>query len=177
MVVGAFRGLAATAGSFEKAGLDQIGLMDIFECALIFLDRSSQGFHPDRSSSKLVNDGEKNLTIHLIEPPRINAQPCQCVLGYSLGNSSRRLDLGIVAYPLDKPVHDPWGSASATGNLLRSLGIDRDPEDSSRPCHNRLQLHRRIKVQAVNKPKSVTKGRGQGTGPRGGPDERKSGEI
>jgi hypothetical protein len=41
MVVGALRGLAATAGSFEKAGLNQIGLMDIFERALILLDRSS----------------------------------------------------------------------------------------------------------------------------------------
>src|SRR2546422_4768885 len=103
MIEGQLRGLAATAGSFEEAGLNQIGLMDIFEGALVFLDRRRQGFHPDRSSSKLVDDGQKNLTIHLIKPRRIDTQPRERVLGYSLGNSSLRLDLGIVAHPFDKP--------------------------------------------------------------------------
>jgi len=128
MIEGQLRGLAATTGSFEEAGLNQIGLMDIFEGALVFLDRGRQGFHPDRSSSKLVDDGQKNLTIHLIKPRRIDTQPRERVLGYSLGNSSLRLDLGIVAHPFDKPVDDARGSASTTGNFLRSLGIDGDPE-------------------------------------------------
>ena len=104
MIEGPLRSLATTAGSFEETSLNQIGLMDIFEGALVFLDRSRQGFHPDRSSSKLVDDGQKNLTIHLIKPRRIDAQPCERVLGYSLGNSSLRLDLGIVAHPFDKPI-------------------------------------------------------------------------
>ena len=128
MIEGQLRGLAATAGSFEEAGLNQIGLMDIFEGALVFLDCGRQGFHPDWSSGKLVDDGQKNLTIHLIKPRRIDTQPRERVLGYSLGNSSLRLDLGIVAHPFDKPVDDARGSSSTTGNLLRSLGIDWDPE-------------------------------------------------
>lgn len=38
MIEGQFRGLAATSCSFKKAGLNQVGLMDIFESALVFLD-------------------------------------------------------------------------------------------------------------------------------------------
>ena len=38
MIEGQFRDLPPTAGSFEEAGLYQIGLMDILEGPLIFLD-------------------------------------------------------------------------------------------------------------------------------------------
>ena len=170
MIEGQFRGLAATAGTFEEAGLNQKGFMDIFEGALVFLNRGRQGFHPDRSASKLVDDGQKNLTIHLIKPRRIDAQPYERILGYSLGNSSLRLDLGIVAHPFDKPVDDARGSSSTTGNFLCSLGINRDPEHPRRACHDGLQLRWRIKLQAVDQTKSVPERGGQGTGPRRGPD-------
>ena len=46
MIEGLLRGLAPATGSFEEAGLNQIGLMDIFEGALVFLDRGRQRFHP-----------------------------------------------------------------------------------------------------------------------------------
>src|ERR1700675_4557891 len=74
MIEGPLRSLATTAGSFEETSLNQIGLMNIFEGTFVFLDRGRQGFHPDRSSSKLVDDGQKNLTIHLIKPRRIDSQ-------------------------------------------------------------------------------------------------------
>jgi hypothetical protein len=73
MIEGQFRGLPATAGSFEKAGLNQIGLMDVLKGAPIFLDCGRQGLRPDRSSGKLIDDGQKDPTIHLIEPRRIDA--------------------------------------------------------------------------------------------------------
>ncbi len=84
MIEGQLCGLAAAAGSFEEAGLNQIGLMDIFEGALVFLHCGSQGFHPDRSSCELVDDGQENLPIHLIKPRRIDAQPGERLLGNSL---------------------------------------------------------------------------------------------
>ena len=170
MIEGQLRGLAATAGSFEETGLNQIGLMDIFEGTLVFLDRSCQRFHPDRSSSKLVDDGQKNLTIHLIKPRRIDAQPCKRILGDSLGNSSLRLDLGIVAHPFDKPVDDARGSSSTTGNFLCSLGIDWDSEHPRRACHDGLQFRWRVELQTVDEAKSVPEWGGQGTGPGCGPD-------
>ena len=132
MIKSQLRGLAATASSFEEAGLNQIGLMDIFEGAFVFLDCGRQGLHPDRSSSKLVDDSQKNLTIHLIKPRRIDTQPCKRILGYSLGDSPLRLDLGIVAHPFDKPVDDARGSSSATGNFLapsESIGIPSTPAE------------------------------------------------
>src|SRR5262245_40035675 len=98
MIIGQLCGLTATAGSFEETGLNQIGLIDILKGALILLNCSRQRFHPDRSPGKLVNDGQKYLTIHLIKPRRIDAQPGKGISSYGLGDSSSRLDLGIVAH-------------------------------------------------------------------------------
>ena len=77
MIEGQLRGLAATAGSFEEAGLNQIRFMDIFEGAAVFLHCSCQRLYPDWSSSEFVDDGQKNLTIHFIKSRRIDPQPCK----------------------------------------------------------------------------------------------------
>ena len=81
MIESQLRRVATTTGSFEEAGLNQIGLMNIFERALVFLDRRRQRFNSHWSSGKFVNDGQKNLPIHLIKPGRIDTQPCKRVLG------------------------------------------------------------------------------------------------
>ena len=165
MIEGQLRGLAATPGSFKETGLNQIGLMDIFESTLVFLDCGCQRFHPNRSPSKLVDDGQKNLTIHLIKPCRIDAQPCKGILGDSLGNSSSRLDLSIVAHSFDQPVDNARSSSSPTSNFLRSIGIDWDSEHPRRACHDGLQFRRRVELQTVDEAKSVPERRGQALRP------------
>src|SRR4029079_12196459 len=177
MIEGQFCGLAPTAGSFEKSGLNQVGFMHIFEGALIFMKRSRQRFHPNRSSSKLVDDGQKNLTVHFVKPRGIDTQPGKCVLGDSLGNLSRRLDLSIVAHPLDQPIHDAWGSSRTSGNFPCAFGCDRNPEHPRRACHDGLQLRWRIKLQPVDKAKSVSEWGSQGPSPGRRSNQRKPRKI
>ena len=46
MIEGPLRGLAATTGSFEETGLNQIGLMDIFEGAFVFRTAAARDSYP-----------------------------------------------------------------------------------------------------------------------------------
>ncbi len=130
MIEGELRGLATTAGSFEEAGLNQIRFMDIFEGTAVFLHCGCQGLHPDWSSGELVDDGQKNLTIHLIKPCCIDTQPGKRILSDSLSDLSSRLHLSIVAYPLDQSIHNTRSSSRTTGNFARSIGIDGNSKHS-----------------------------------------------
>jgi len=91
--------------------------MDIFESTLVLLHCSRKRLDPDRSSPKFINDGEKDLAIHLIEPRRIDTQPSQRLLRNSLGNTALRLDLSVIAHPLDQSVDNTGGPASTAGNF------------------------------------------------------------
>ena len=75
-----FGDLSAAAGSFEVTGLDEVGLVDVFECAFVFLHGSRKRFHPNRPASKFVDNSQKNLPVHLIESGRINSQPDERIL-------------------------------------------------------------------------------------------------
>ena len=124
MCEGQLRGLAATASSFEEAGLNQIGLMDIFESAFVFLDRGRQRFHPDRSSAKLVDDGQRESCRSISSNPAVSTSSHASASWATVWvNASLRLDLGIVAHPFDKPVDDSRGSSGTTGNFMCSFWI------------------------------------------------------
>ena len=124
MLEGFFGNLPAAAGSFKVAGLNQIGLMDIFECTFVFLHGSGERFHADRSSSEFVDDGEENLPIHLIEPSRIDAEPGERLLRNQFCDPSFSLHLRIVPDPFNESVHDSGCAASTAGDFL-GAGLDR----------------------------------------------------
>ena len=177
MIKGQPRRLAPPAGPLEKARLNQIGFIDIFERAPVFLHGRRQGVHPDRSPSELVDDRQKNLAIHLIKTGRIDTQPCKRILGHSLGDLSLRLDLGIVPHPLDQADSQCVAFLEHVGQfppLRRSRsGFRATPLSVSRwsavPPESR--------TPAGERAKSVPQRGGQGPGPGRGPDERKPREI
>ena len=67
--------LPSASGSFEVPGLDEIGFMHVFEGVLVLLNRGGKGLDPDRASPELVDNGEEDLAVHLVESCRIDTQP------------------------------------------------------------------------------------------------------
>lgn len=75
MIERQLRGLSAAPGAIKKSGLNEIGLVDVFERALIFLNGRRKGLNPYGTSSKLFNNREQDLSIHFVKPCRIHTQP------------------------------------------------------------------------------------------------------
>src|SRR5215472_14602708 len=66
VVMRQFGDLSPAACSLEKPCLDQVGLINIFQGALILLNRRSQSLHADWSSAELFDDRDENFAVHLI---------------------------------------------------------------------------------------------------------------
>ena len=122
-----FRDLPASTGPVQKASLDEIGLVDVLEGALVFLNSGGERLHPTGPPTEFIDDRQEDVPIHLIETGGIDAQPRQGLLGDRSGNLSLRLHLRIVTDALDQPVDDARCAACAACDLRSALLVNGMP--------------------------------------------------
>src|SRR6476660_4826087 len=130
MIQGRLRDLPAATRSVEEAGLDQIGFVDVFKGASVFLDGGSQGLDSHWSTAEFVDDRQQDVAVHLVETGGVHPQPRERVLGHRSRDLSLRLHLRLVTNPCDEPVDEARRTTSATGNFLGPCLIDSYPEQA-----------------------------------------------
>ena len=73
MIERGLRDLPSPTGPVQKSSLDEIGLVDILEGALVFLNGGSERLHPHGSATEFIDNREEDMPIHLIETGCIDA--------------------------------------------------------------------------------------------------------
>ena len=81
MLVGAPGGRPAARGAVEEAELQEVGLVDVLDGVGLLGDGRSQGVHADRPAPELVDDGQKESAVHLVEAVGVDLEQRQGVRG------------------------------------------------------------------------------------------------
>src|SRR4030042_2577568 len=65
----------APRGTFQKAQLQQIGLIDIHDSIRFLADSSGYGVKPDGAAVELLYDGVQNFAVYLVETYGVHLEP------------------------------------------------------------------------------------------------------
>ena len=132
MIKSELRCLTASPGTVKIAGLNEVGLVHIFQCDFVLLNRRCQRFDPDRSPVELFDDRQQDFPVHIVKPGTVDSQPGQCLLSHLPRDMPLGFDLRIVPNPPDQAVHDPRSATGPPRNLrsaLESIEVPRTPAE------------------------------------------------
>ena len=87
-----------TGGAFDETFFDEEGFIDILDRSGIFSHRRSDGIEADRSAAELIDDGEQQFVVYLIETEGIDIECFEGVLGNLQIDFSVPFDLCEVTY-------------------------------------------------------------------------------
>ena len=122
---------ATTGCAIQKALVDEEGLDDIFERALVLANGRGEGLEPNGAPVELLDDGQQNGAVQAVESGGVDIQPLEGKLGLAAPHATRptrptRLGAGHlceIADPAKQPICDPRGAARARGgDALGSKG-------------------------------------------------------
>src|SRR5687768_10833954 len=74
VVVGELRRDSAPRRAVEEPDLQQEGLVDVLDGVGLLADRRRQRAHPHRPAAELVDDGEEQLAVDLVEPVLVHGE-------------------------------------------------------------------------------------------------------
>ena len=126
VVVGKFGGFAATRGAFDEAFLDEVGFVHILDRTCVFTHSGSNGVESDRTSTELINDGQQQFIIYLIETESIDIECLEGILGYLEIDLTVALDLREIAHTAQESIRDTRRSSGTTGYLTGGFLVDLD---------------------------------------------------
>src|SRR2546428_9720306 len=72
---------ATLRGADEESFLDEKGLEDVLDRVALLADGGRQRVEPDRPTGELVDDGEKQCTVHLVEARLVDVEEPERVPG------------------------------------------------------------------------------------------------
>ena len=114
MIVGELRGDASAGCAVQKSNLDEERFVDFLNCIRFFRERCRQRAHSDRPTLILLDDGEQQLAIDLVESMLVDFEHLERGLGSRKVDLPRAAHLGIVADPSQQAIRDAR-SARASG--------------------------------------------------------------
>ena len=114
------RGHSSARRAVEKADLDEERLVDFFDRVRLLGQRRRQRVHAHRPALVLLDDGQQQLAVDLVEAVAIDFQHLQRRLRRRLVDLARAAHLGVVAHAPQQAVGDARRAAAARGNLHRA---------------------------------------------------------
>src|SRR5262249_4609561 len=72
VLMGETRGHPSARRAVQKTNLQEIGLVDLFNCVFLFADRRRKRAQSHRPTIELLYDRQKQLAIDLVEPVRVD---------------------------------------------------------------------------------------------------------
>ena len=108
--------------------LEEVGLVDVLDRVGLLADRRREGVHADRPAAELLDDGEEEAPVDLVEAVGVDLEEGEGVAGDGGGDGALGPDLGEVAHPAQEAVGDAGGPAAAAGDLggaAASMGTPR----------------------------------------------------
>jgi hypothetical protein len=91
-------GFSTARCTFDESFLDEIGFIDILDGARIFSHGGSDRIESDGSATELIDDGQQQFVIYLVESESINIQRLECILSDVEVDSSVPFDLRKVSH-------------------------------------------------------------------------------
>ena len=127
----------APGGADQKPGLDEERFVDVLQGILFFADHRRQGIDADGSALELVDQGQQDAPVHLIEPKAVHRKNIERVVGHRPGNplvanvgAGDRLDFGTYQFATSESLQEFHIANPAVGiKRLQISGqeIIRDP--------------------------------------------------
>ena len=113
MLVGAARGGAAAGGAVEEAVLQEVRLVDVLDRVGLLADGRGEGVHARPAAAELLDDGEEEAAVHLVEAVGVDLEEGEGVAGDGDGDGAVGPDLGEVAHAAQEAVGDAGRPAAA----------------------------------------------------------------
>src|SRR5579859_1705205 len=159
----------ATAwGACDEAELQQVGFVDILDGFGVFTGAGGQRVQADGATIELLDDGQQQVAVGLVEADLVDLQRCQGRLSHLACDDAVGAHLGIVAHALEQAVDDTRGAARAACDLFNALFIGRDFEDARRTGQDLFERGSLVVLHAVNSPEAVAQRGGERADARGG---------
>ena len=142
----------------DVALLDQIGLQYIFDRVPLLAQRRSQVVDSYRPAIELVDHGQQQTTVEVVEATLVDIEQVQCLVGDHPGNVALPPDLGEVAYPAQQAIGDSRRTAGALGDFRRALRLDLQAENAGRPTDDGRQVLDVVELQALDDTEAIASG-------------------
>src|SRR5207249_2257602 len=111
----------ALRGADEEPLLDEEGLVDVLDRVPLLPDRGRERVEADRPAGELVDDGEEQRAVHLVEARLVDVEEPERVPRDLTRDEPAGADLGEVAHPTEEAVRDPRRTTRAPGDLDRPV--------------------------------------------------------
>ena len=161
----------------QKAALQKIGLIDVFERHSFLVDGRRKRIKTDRASAVILDDAAQHSAVERIQTELVDLQPGERLVGDLTCDHTVGAHLRIIAHPAQKTVCDTRRAAGARGDLVCPLGHDPYIQDARRANNDTLQLLRRIELETQGHAEAVAQRRRQLARARRGADQREMRQI
>src|SRR5438128_1827600 len=148
-------GYAPARRTRNETQLQQVGLIDVFNCLRVFAGAGCKGIQANGTAGKLLNNGEQEITVRLVEANLVNLQRVQGRFSYIPGNDPIGFYLRVVTHALEQAIDDTRGAAGATGDFFDAVYVRRYFQDACRAPQNLFECRLVIVFHAVNGSKPV----------------------
>lgn len=175
--VGAGHGDATAWGAFDVALHDEVGFVDVFEGAGVFVDGDGDGVEADGAAVEFVDEGVEDAFVHFVEAVLVDFEHGECGVGNGCGDDVLGAHLGVVADPAEEVVGDAWGAAGAAGDFDGAFGFDFDVEEFAGAEEDLLEFVDVVVVEAVGDAEATAHGCGEHACAGGGTDEGEGWEV
>ena len=112
--------------------LEQVGFVDVLDRVRLLADRRRQRVDADGAASELLDDGEQQPAVDVVEAVGVDVEERERVLRNHAGYRTARADQREIAHAAKQSVGDARGAARALGDLLPARGVERHVEDARR---------------------------------------------
>src|SRR6266850_7323669 len=134
-------------GADEETFLDEERLVDVLDRVPLLADRRRERVEPDRTPRELVDDGEEERAVHLVEARFVDVEEPERVPGHGPVDPALRAHVGEVTYPAEEAVRDARRAARAAGDLDRALVLQPGPQDRRGAPQDAMQVLAAVEVE------------------------------
>src|SRR5206468_6017969 len=155
----------------EEALLDEEGLVDVLNRVALLADGRGERVDPDRPAAELVDDGEEEGAVHLIEPRLVDVEQGERIARDGPRDPPLGTHLGEVAHAAQQPVRDARRAARTARELGPTVLVEGDAEDRRRAAEDLLEILAPVKVEPERRAEAVAERRGEEARARRGADQ------
>lgn len=160
MLIGTLTGDTTARGTLQKSLLDKIGFNHVLYRLLLLTDGSRQVIQPHGPAEEFIEDRQQQLAIHIIEPLLVHIQHVQGTTGHLDTDMAIGADLGIVPYPSQQTVGNPWCTTSSSGDLEGPLLHHAQPQTLGTTHDDIGQIRHLVELQALDNAEAIPQRRG-----------------
>ena len=125
--------------SLDESFHNKIRFVNLFQRSCIFADSRCNGRNADRTSTKLVYNGQKYLVVYLVKTVFVDVQRLQRRLCDSVVDGSVAFYLCEIAYTTQQGIANTGRTARASGYLNGSITFNGHLQQVGRTLYNAAQ--------------------------------------